>query len=84
MQIIMMWGSKNISKKGEVGGVNYIFFHKHVSRAKKQKRQVEGNVSSALSLLDIMKRDITNRLRVWLVTSEPGAADLLTGNGEQS
>lgn len=49
-----------------------------------QKKQVEGNVSSALSLLDIMKRDITNRLRVWLVTSEPGAADLLTGNGEQS
>lgn len=49
-----------------------------------QKKQVEGNVSSALSLLDIMKRDITNRLRVWLVTSEPGAIDLLTGNGEQS
>lgn len=49
-----------------------------------QKKQVEGNVSSALSLLDIMKRDITNRLRVWLVTSEPGAVDLLTGNGEQS
>lgn len=49
-----------------------------------QTKQVEGNVSSALSLLDIMKRDITNRLRVWLVTSEPGAVDLLTGNGEQS
>lgn len=49
-----------------------------------QKKQVEGNVSSALSLLDIMKRDITNCLRVWLVTSEPGAVDLLTGNGEQS
>lgn len=49
-----------------------------------QKKQVEGNVSSALSLLDIMKRDITNSLRVWLVTSEPGAVDLLTGNGEQS
>lgn len=77
----MMWGSKNISKKGRWEGSTTF---SSTNMLAEQKKQVEGNVSSALSLLDIMKRDITNRLRVWLVTSEPGAVDLLTGNGEQS